>query len=69
VAENPWFENQEGWNCFYEDVDTLLESIHQQWPLFAIFFQDGQFFGKRPGRKLTELEDKLLIELFEKSAS
>lgn len=61
VTMDPWFESQEEWETFYEEVDELLVEVHGGFPLFALFFQKGQFH--EGNRELIGLSDEELSSL------
>ena len=57
-ANDPFFESAAEWNAFYRGVDELLNKIHEQFGLLAVFFQDGQSFGD--GQSLSKQPDEAL---------
>lgn len=60
-AVDPYFESAAEWNSFYRNIDVLLNKIHEQFGLLAVFFQDGQSFGD--GQSLSKQPDEALRAL------
>ncbi len=60
-AVDPYFESAAEWNAFYRGIDELLNKIHEQFGLLAVFFQDGQSFGD--GQSLSKQPDEALRAL------
>lgn len=60
-AVDPYFESAAEWNNFYRNIDVLLNKIHEQFGLLAVFFQDGQSFGD--GQSLSKQPDEALRAL------
>jgi hypothetical protein len=57
-ANDPFFESAAEWNAFYKSVDVLLQRIHEQFGLLAVFFQDGLSYGD--GQSLSKQPDEAL---------
>jgi hypothetical protein len=59
-ADDPFFESEREWTAFYARVERLFAVLHAELPIFAIFFQEGQFHAGKP---LVGLDDAALAKL------
>ncbi len=57
LGSEPDCETDREWKAYYRRVDAIIGKIHAMSPLFAVFFQDGQFHG---GKELSGLSDEEL---------
>jgi hypothetical protein len=60
AASDPFFETEREWLAFYARIERLMAALHAQFPIFALFFQKGQFHG---GKSLVGLDDAALKKL------
>ncbi len=61
---DPWFSDPRAWQQFYAEVDSVFADLHQAFPLYAIFLQEGQFYDhKGPEENLAKLSDEQLAAL------
>ena len=58
---DPYFGSPKAGQRFYDSVDKLFLTVHNADPLFAIFFQVGQFHES--GQELVHLDDDELERL------
>jgi hypothetical protein len=59
-TDDPFFETEREWNAFFRRVERLFADLHARFPIFAVFFQNGQFDGGKP---LVGLGDAALKKL------